>query len=52
MKFKLFNTILFIGYFYLVNIIPEEYFWLKIIFLILVLLWIWLGEKILDKNNS
>lgn len=52
MKFKLFNTILFIGYFYLVNIIPKEYFWLKIIFLILVLLWIWFGEKILDKNNS
>lgn len=52
MKFKLFSTILFIGYFYLVNIISEEYFWLKIIFLILVLLWIWFGEKILDKNNS
>lgn len=52
MKLKIFNTILFFGYFYLVNIFPDEYFWIKVIFMVLILAWVWLGEKIFNNDKK
>lgn len=51
MNFKIISTIIIIGYFILMNIIPTDYSWLRIILLIIFLLWIWFGRKIIDNKK-